>query len=228
MMTSHDARTAGDHGVIMRARAARRAHRSRGRGDIVRAIIRIRCAAAVRKRSPVRGGGHVRRGAFAPPSIRLRRQHCASSRCQVTAASLLVAERFAGARPDAIKRQGWTRMTAEKKRITAQLLRSRSVVTRADGGAATARTGVKWMLTVGTTTLLERLNKLLVQVSVKRGGGVAAYGAAYGRIMCGDITLASSLSLSLSLAAREDHGKRHDNDGNQPMTMSALIVMTRS
>ena len=62
-------------------------------------------------------------------------------------------------------------MSAEKKRITAQLLRSRSVVTRADGGAATARTGVKWMLTVGTTTLLERLNKLLVQVSVEREGG---------------------------------------------------------
>ena len=51
MMTSHDARTAGDHGVIMRARAARRAHRSRGRGDIVRVIIRIRCAAALRERS---------------------------------------------------------------------------------------------------------------------------------------------------------------------------------
>ena len=44
MMTSHDARTAGEHGVIMRARAARCAHRSRGRGDIVRVIIRIRCA----------------------------------------------------------------------------------------------------------------------------------------------------------------------------------------
>lgn len=56
-------------------------------------------------------------------------------------------------------------MSAQKKRITAELLRSRSVVKRADGGAATARSGVKWMLTVGTTVLLTRLNKLLTEVS---------------------------------------------------------------
>ena len=82
---------------------------------------------------------------------------------QVKAAALFSDERFAGARPDAIKRSGWTRMSATKKEICAQLLRSRSVVTRADGGAATARTGVQWMLTVGTTVLLARLNKLLVE-----------------------------------------------------------------
>ena len=69
---------------------------------------------------------------------------------QVKAAALFSDERFAGARPDTIKRSGWTRMSATKKEICAQFLRSRSVVTRADGGAATARTGVQWMLTVGT------------------------------------------------------------------------------
>lgn len=55
-------------------------------------------------------------------------------------------------------------MSATKCNITATLLRSRSVVKRADGGAATARSGLKWMLTVGKTVLLTRLNKLLEEV----------------------------------------------------------------
>ena len=54
-------------------------------------------------------------------------------------------------------------MSSRKCEIAANLLRSRSVVKQADGGAATSRTGVKWMLTVGTTVLLTRLNKLLAE-----------------------------------------------------------------
>ena len=82
---------------------------------------------------------------------------------QVKAASLFSAERYAGALPDPWKRPGWTRMSSRKCEIAANLLRSRSVVKRPDGGAATSRTGVKWMLTVGTTVLLTRLNKLLAE-----------------------------------------------------------------
>ena len=55
-------------------------------------------------------------------------------------------------------------MSETKCKIASTLLRSRSVVKRADGGAATSRTGLKWMLMVGTTVLLTRLNKLLTEV----------------------------------------------------------------
>ena len=85
--------------------------------------------------------------------------------CEVKNAALLAAERFAGARPDPDIRSGWTRLGFLRSQITAQFLRSRSVVTRADGGAATSKTGAVWMLKFGTTILLKRLNEQLTKVN---------------------------------------------------------------
>ena len=100
-----------------------------------------------------------------------RVEHANSLVCtlhEVKTAAHLVAMRHAGARPDAIARTGWTRMSVLRAVITAEMLRSRSTVTRCDGGAATARTGRQWMLKAGTTVLLERLNKLLAKVRIIR------------------------------------------------------------
>ena len=83
---------------------------------------------------------------------------------ELTAASMLIAERFAGARPDEDRRPGWTRWSVAKNEIVSQELRSRSTVTRADGGAATAKTGVVWMLKVGVTILRKRINERLKKV----------------------------------------------------------------
>ena len=98
------------------------------------------------------------------PDSRVR--HHASIICaphELKKASLLAAERYAGARPDAVRRSGWTRTSTTTEVITSGFLRSRAVVTRADGGAATARKGVVWMLKFGRALLLRMLNKKLVQ-----------------------------------------------------------------
>ena len=100
-----------------------------------------------------------------------RVEHSSSLVCrigEVNTAAHLAASRYAGARRDAIVRTGWTRTAVMKAIITAEMLRSRSTVTRCDGGAATARTGRQWMLKAGTTVLLERLNKLLIKVRIIR------------------------------------------------------------
>ena len=86
---------------------------------------------------------------------------------EVQAASNLVADRIAGARPDVITRVGWTRMPDAKQEIAADLLRSPSMVTRADGGGSTARRGRVWMLTAGIPIFIKRLNKMLAKAKQK-------------------------------------------------------------
>jgi hypothetical protein len=96
------------------------------------------------------------------PESRVR--HADSLVCtvaEVQAAADHGADLFPGAAVPKRTLAGWTRMPLQKKEITAAFLRCPSVVRRADGGKATAKKGVKWLLTVGRSELLRRLNKLL-------------------------------------------------------------------
>ena len=97
------------------------------------------------------------------PTSRIR--HADSIICsqyEAATAASLADDKFPGARRDAILRSGWTRTSVKRNELTAHFLRSRSVVTVADGGAKTAKTKVRWMLTEGIPQLRKRLNKLLV------------------------------------------------------------------
>ena len=58
---------------------------------------------------------------------------------EVQAAADHAADRYAGARPESTRRINFTRMPDINGQITADFLRAPSVVTRADGGASTAR-----------------------------------------------------------------------------------------
>ena len=93
-----------------------------------------------------------------------RVQHVGSVVCtphEVKMAAYLAAERFAGARPDADTRPGWTRLGVARSEIIGKALRSKAFIARSDGGASTARKGVKWMLKFGKPIFLAKMNKLL-------------------------------------------------------------------
>jgi hypothetical protein len=112
--------------------------------------------------------GHGRRACFPEKDVEAARiRHAHSVICteqHARQASGLGQDRFPGARADQIQHEElWTRTTAQRNDITAKFIRDKSVVAMADGGASTARAGVKWMLKEGIPTLLERLNKLLVE-----------------------------------------------------------------
>ena len=55
------------------------------------------------------------------------------------------------------------------------------MVSRADGGAATAKKGVLWMLAVGVPVLLERLNALLLRAGQTPMSAPALYALVSGR-----------------------------------------------
>ena len=62
----------------------------------------------------------------------------------------------AGAAVVPIKREGWTRTDVHANRTIAECLRSPSFVSRVDGGGATARTGKKWRIKLGTSMFLKK------------------------------------------------------------------------
>ena len=71
-----------------------------------------------------------------------RVKHVGSVVCtphEVKVTAYLAAERFAGARPDADSRPGWTRLGVARSEIIGKALRSKAFVARSDGGASTGR-----------------------------------------------------------------------------------------
>jgi hypothetical protein len=64
---------------------------------------------------------------------------------EVQAASDHAADHCAGAPVEKRHLSGWTRMMDVKKDETATFPRSKGVVWRSDGGAPTAKQGVKWL-----------------------------------------------------------------------------------
>jgi hypothetical protein len=84
---------------------------------------------------------------------------------EVKAAAHHAAKFFPGARPEPTDRRGWTRMADMKKSIISEELRSKANVAIADGGAATAAKGIIWMLKVGTTVMLDRMNERLIRAN---------------------------------------------------------------
>jgi len=67
----------------------------------------------------------------------------------------------AGAAVIPITRVGWTRTPVDSNETVALCLRSPSFVSRADGGGATARTGRKWRIKLGTSMFLQKINEIL-------------------------------------------------------------------
>ena len=93
----------------------------------------------------VRAGGRRACGAVENvPADRIR--HIESLICtqqDTKNAAALCTDKFPDARCDPIRRTGWTRISVERSEIEARFLRDKSVVTTADGGSRTAKTGVQ-------------------------------------------------------------------------------------